>query len=67
MSGEIPAECEDEEDPYRELVLKMKRSMDRMHKYIDSHNWHELERDVLLMKLYVEEAKEIRERWEECS
>ena len=69
QEGFAPARLSEENaaDPYLEVVMRMNASIDRIKKYIEAHNWHEMESDLVLMKLYLEEAKEIEERWRECS
>lgn len=55
------------DDPYKEIIGKMKESMKRMQQYIERHQWHELKGDLLLMKMYLEDAEKIEERYRECS
>ena len=80
LAGFAPAQIEEEkqeentvseedqnDDPYREIIGNMNTAMRRMQQYIERHQWHELKGDLILMKLYLEDAEKIEERYRECS
>lgn len=62
-----PAQMSDEkedhqEDPYREVVEKMNAGMARIRKLIDLHDWFWIEKELILMKACLDDAKKIEEK-----